>query len=182
MYKISYVGDGQTSEYIFAFPFFQDADVRVALDNTVLNDTQYSVVANENFDGGTVILPSPVPENTKIDIFRQISLTRVVDYQPTAKIDPENLNTDFNFLLEAFRDLRAVDVDIAQWANIHDNVLTFLKYNMDVIQDKLSGGAVMGLYKNLLTVLDGALPKLINDYGSITEPATGAYNDDYGIL
>ncbi len=182
MYKISYTGDGQTSEYIFAFPFFQNADVRVALDNSVLNDTQYSVVANENFDGGTVIFPEPVQTGAQIDIFRQISLTRVVDYQPTAKIDPENLNTDFNFLLEAFRDLRAVDIDIAQWSNIHDNVLTFLKYNMDVIQDKLSGGAVMGLYKNLLTVLDGALPKLINDYGSITEPATGEYNDDYGIL
>lgn len=182
MHKITYTGDGQTAEYIFAFPFFQPADVRVALSGAIVDETHYSVIPNEDFDGGTVVFAEPIADSIQIDIFRKISLSRVVDYQPTAKIDPENLNCDFNFLLEAFRDLNVADIDLAEWSNTHENVLAFLRYNLDVVQDKLSGGGVMGLYKNLLSVLDNALPKLINDYGSITEPATGEYNDDYGIL
>lgn len=182
MHKISYTGDGETNEYLFAFPFFQTSDVRVALNNVVQDASKYSVIANEDFTGGSVVFPAPVDTGIQIDIFRQVSLTRVVDYQPTAKIDPENLNSDFNFLLAAFQDLHAVDIDLAEWANTHDNVLSFLQYNLQVIQDKLSGGSVMGLYRNLLTVLDSALPTLINDYGSINEPAPGENSDDYGVL
>ncbi len=109
-------------------------------------------------------------------------LSRIIDYQPTAKIDPEHLNTDFNLLVEAFRDLQTVNIDLTEWANTHDSVMTFLRYTTQLIEDKLSGGAVLGLFTNLLTVLDGALPKLINDYGSITEPADVEYSDDYGLL
>ena len=109
-------------------------------------------------------------------------MSRVVDYQPTAKIDPESLNSDFNFLLEAFKDLHSIEVNVTEWANIHDNVMNFLNYNLQVIEDKLSGGAVLGLYNNLVSVLESALPKLINDYGSITETAPNENKDDYGLL
>ena len=181
MYKVSYTGDGQTSEFVFAFPFFQVADVCVAIDNVLLN-TGFSVVPNDDFSGGRVVFSDAPAENAQIDIYRQISLSRIIDYQPTAKIDPEDLNADFNFLLAAFQDLRAVDVDLTEWANTHDNVMAFLNYTMEVIQDKLSGGGVLGLYNNLLDVLADALPTLINDYGSITEIAPGQNNDDYGVL
>ena len=92
------------------------------------------------------------------------------------------MNSDFNFLLAAFQDLRAVDVDLSTWKNTHDNVVSFLNYTLNVVQDKLSGGGVLGLYNNLVSVLAGALPELITDYGSITEPAPSENNDDYGVL
>lgn len=183
MYKISYVADGITTEFLFTFPFFQTSDVHVAIDGNVVADTiAYSVVPNEDFTGGTIVFDIAPIADANIDIFRQISLSRVIDYQPTEKIYPEDLNSDFNFLLEAFKDLRKIDVDISQWANTHDSVMQFLNYNLHVIEDKLSGGAVLGLYKNLVSVLSDALPKLINDYGSITEPAPTENRDDYGIL
>lgn len=181
MYKISYISDGTTTEYVFAFPFFQDADVRVAVADDMLADAGYAVIANDNLSGGTVILATAPASGVQIDIFRHISLSRVVDYQPTSKIDPDDLNADFNFLLEAFRDFNAVDEDLAAWSNTHDTVMQFLQYNMQVIQDKLGGG-IVGLYNNLLSVLAGALPKLVNDYGSITEPADVELSDDYGLL
>ena len=181
MYKVSYTGDGATTEYVFAFPFFQVADVHVAIDNVEIN-SGFSIVPNDDFTGGRVIFVSAPLVNTHIDIFRQISLSRVIDYQPTDKIDPEDLNDDFNFLLAAFQDLRAVDVDLSSWANTYDNVINFLNYTMEVVQDKLSGGGVLGLYNNLVSVLAGALPTLINDYGSITELAPDENNDDYGVL
>ncbi len=171
MYKISYTSDGATTEYVFSFPFFQNADIKVAIDNVILNNTDYT------------INPNNVPQSGKqIDIFRQISLNRVIDYQPTAKIDPEDLNSDFNFLLAAFQDLQSVNIDVTQWANIHDNVMTAINYVLDTISDKMSGGAVLGLYNNLLNVLNNALPQLINDYGLVTEEADNANSDDYGSL
>ena len=181
MYKVSYTGDGQTTEFVFAFPFFQVADVHIAIDETEIS-SGFSVVPNDNFTGGRVVFTQAPSANSQIDIFRQISLSRIIDYQPTAKIDPEDLNSDFNFLLAAFQDLRAVDVDLSEWANTHDNVVNFLNYTLGVIEDKLSGGSVLGLYNNLVSVLASALPVLINDYGSITEPAPGENNDDYGVL
>ena len=181
MYKISYTGDGATTEYVFAFPFFQVADVHIALDNVAVT-SGCTVVPNDDFTGGRVIFTIAPDDGVVIDIFRQISLSRIIDYQPTDKIDPEDLNDDFNFLLEAFKDLRAVDIDVASWENTHDNVVNFLNYTLDVVRDKLSGGGVLGLYNNLVSVLASALPVLINDYGSVTEPSSGENDDDYGVL
>lgn len=182
MYKISYTGDGVETEFVFAFPFFQQADVRVAIDDEIQSPDTYAVNVNEDFSGGTVVLGTPLPAGSSIDIFRRILLSRVVDYQPTAKIDPEDLNTDFNMLLEAFKDIGNVEIDMEQWKYKHEKVLEFLNYTNQVIEDKLGGGGVLGLYKNLLGVLDGALPDLINDYGSVAESAPNENRDDYGLL
>ncbi|MBO7042669.1 MAG: hypothetical protein J6W08_02265 [Alphaproteobacteria bacterium] len=182
MYKISYTGDGSNTEFVFSFPFFQNADIKVAIDNVLLDDTQYDVNPNSNFNGGSVVFASAPLSGKHIDIFRKVSLDRIIDYQPTQKIDPEDLNSDFNFLLAAFQDLHDIDIDLSSWENIHDNVLTQINYALQTIEDKLSGGAVLGLYNNLLNVLDNALPSLINDYGYVTESANNENNDDYGSL
>ena len=183
MYKISYVADGNTTEFAFAFPFFQIADISVAINDSVKNDTYaFSVVPNSDVSGGTVVFDTAPNTDTKIDIFRQISLSRIIDYQPTQRIDPEILNADFNFLLSAFQDLRSVEIDLSEWSNRHDDIKKLIDYTHAVIQDKLSGGGVMGLYRNLLGVLENALPKLINDYGYITDVAPNENSDDYGVL
>lgn len=182
MYKISYQGDGTLDEFVFAFPFFQAADIRVAIDEFVLGPDDYSVRPNDDFTGGVVAFATPPANGARIDIFRQVALSRVVDYQPTAKIDPEHLNADFNFLLDALRDLQTIDIDLTQWRNTHDSVKAYLDYTTQLIQDKLSGGGVLGIYNNLLSVLAGALPALINDYGFITDAAPNENRDDYGLL
>ena len=182
MYKVSYTGDGETNEFTFNFPFFQEPDIRVAVDNIILDTDEYDVNPNDDFEGGTVVLATTPYEASVIDVFRKISLVRTVDYQPTLKIDPETLNLDFNFLLSAFQDFNSLEVDLTQWQNIHDNVVSLVEYTKNLIEDKLSGGGVLGLYNNLLSVLNNALPKLINDYGDITETAPVENNDDYGLL
>ncbi len=182
MYKISYTGDGETLEYIFAFPFFQIADIHVCIDDVALTSDAFSVMANEQMTGGTVVFLTPPSAGAQIDIFRQVTLSRVVDYQPTAQIDPEALNSDINFLLAAFQELHSVNLDLAEWKNTHDNMKTFLEYTVSLVEDKLSGGGVLGLFNNLVSVLDNALPDLINDYGLITDVAPNENCDDYGIL
>lgn len=180
MYKISYTGDGATTEYVFSFPFFQNADIKVSINNEPLNDTQYDVNPNDDFTGGIVVFGTAPASGANIDIFRHVSLNRIIDYQPTEKIDPEDLNSDFNFLLAALKDLNAIDADMDHWENIHETLLNQINYVIETIEDKMSGGAVLGLYNNLVNVLAGALPLLINDYGSITEEAPNENNDDYG--
>ena len=85
MYKISYTGNGADTEFIFSFPFFQNADIKVAVNNVLLNSDQYSVIANTGFNGGTVVFNTAPESGKNIDIFRQISLNRTIDYQPTEK-------------------------------------------------------------------------------------------------
>ena len=182
MYKISYVGDGENTEFSFSFPFFQEADIKVCIDNEILNNTQYDVNPNDDFNGGLVVFATAPESGQNIDIFRHVDLSRVIDYQTTAKIDPEDLNSDFNFLLAALQDINSIDINISEWVNIHDTVLSKLDYAISTIEDKMSGGAVLGLYYNLVSVLSNALPLLINDYGSVTESADVENNDDYGSI
>lgn len=182
MYKISYIADGTTTEFEFAFPFFQAADIHVAINERILGLDEYSVVENASFDGGRVVFNAAPSTDDRIDIYRMVALSRVVDYQPTAKIDPEHLNADFNFLIEALKDLYAPNVDIEAWRNTHTNIVDFLEYTNSLIQDKLTGGGVMGIYCNLITVLEKALPNLINDYGYIADSTPYGPCDDYGLL
>jgi hypothetical protein len=182
MHKISFIGNGSQCEFAFAFPIFQPADVRAAINEEVVPNNGYNVFANADLIGGNVVFANPPATDAKIDIFRKIKLDRFIDYQPAAKIDPEKLNADFNFLLEAFRDMEYVDIDLAEWKNVHDNILTIIQQTHDLITDKLSGGGALGVYNNLVSVLSNALPLLINDYGSIAEPAPNENADDYGSL
>ena len=183
MYKISYVADGITTEFAFQFPFFQPLDVRVAIDGKVSDcEYTYSVVPNEDLSGGVVVFDVAPKSGVALDIFRQISLSRVIDYQPTQPLDVEHLNSDFNFLLSAFQDLRSVDLDVSEWANRHDDIRSLIDYTLNMISDKMSGGGALGLYRNLLMVLDSALPNLINDYGQISDMPPTDNCDDYGIL
>ena len=178
MYKISYVGDGENTEFVFSFPFFQEADIKVSIDNEILNANQYDVNPNDDFSGGIVVLPIAPETGKNIDIFRQVNLSRVIDYQTTAKIDPEDLNVDFNFLLAALQDIQTINIDLSQWANVHDTLLSKIDYAISTIEDKMSGGGVLGLYYNLLSVLEG----MINDYGYVNEAPGDDHNDDYGSI
>lgn len=183
MHKISYITDGTSTEFSFVFPFFQTSDIHVAVNQVIENHGyNYTVIPNDDFSGGNIVFDIAPPAGVQLDIFRKISLSRIIDYQPTNKINPENLNADFNFLLAAFQDIYSVELDLSQWSIIHDDIKSLIDYTHDIIQDKLGGGAVLGLYRNLLGVLHGALPTLINDYGLITEPAANENADDYGIL
>ncbi len=182
MYKISYVGDGEAYCFAFAFPFFQPLDVHVAINEVILDSTEYNLQYDENMIGGIISFANPPVQNSRIDIFRKISLSRFIDYQPAAKIDPENLNADFNFILEAFRDLNSVEISIAQWQNIHDNVVHQMDVIKELIEDKTGGGAALGLYNNLLSVLSTAMPRMINDYGTPADTGPSESIDDYGTL
>lgn len=183
MYKNSYTANGAQTEFLFAFPFFQNGDINVFINDQFQNTGSYGVVPNETFSGGTVVFSEAPESGVRIDIVRKVMLNRVVDYQPTTPIDPEDLNTDFNQLIEAIHDIDSISTNLVQGANISEQTLKFLEYNLQVIKDKMSGGGIMGLYKNLISVLECAAPHFINDYGTLDNISTGNTDcDDYGVL
>lgn len=132
MYKISYITDGATTEFAFVFPFFQTADINIAINGvTDATEYNYTVMPNPDFSGGNVVFDIAPPADTQLDIFRQISLSRTIDYQPTATIDPEDLNTDFNFLLSALIDFHFIIDEL---------------YN--AVKTKLGADTELGLYSS----------------------------------
>ena len=110
MYKVSYMGDGSTTEFTFNFPFYENSNIIVSKNNTVIT-TGYTVVgtsAGENADipciGGKVVFTIAPIATDSITISRSLPLTRIVDYQPTELINPTVLNQDQNYIMEVLKD------------------------------------------------------------------------------
>ncbi len=99
--------------YTFSFPYFADGDIRITIDNAELDISQYSVEkistsktnnTNIPFSGGNVHFQTAPAKNSTVRIWREIDLTRHIDYQPTTKLDMITLNQDFNFNIEVLKD------------------------------------------------------------------------------
>lgn len=111
MNKVSYMGNGEIVEFDFTFPFYENNNVVVLKNNKPA--TGYVIVgvsAGENADvpymGGRVVFDfAPLPTDS-IVISRKLPLSRVVDYQPLAKIEPKLLNLDMNYLMESLKDFQ----------------------------------------------------------------------------
>lgn len=110
MYKITYMGNGFTTKFSFNFPFYKNTDIIVAKNNTVMT-TGYIVVgtsaglnADIPYTGGNIVFTKAPLATDSITISRKIPLSRLVDYQPTEKINPTLLNQDQNRILEILKD------------------------------------------------------------------------------
>ena len=110
MQKVSYMGDGVTTEFTFNFPYFENSDVVVTENGATA--TGYNIVGNSAgldadipYTGGKVVFDTAPGALDNIVIARSLPLTRQHDYQPTAKIEPTTLNQDMNYLMEVLKDL-----------------------------------------------------------------------------
>ena len=109
MNEINFIGDGNITEFDFSFPFFTKKDVVVLVNSVPATEYSISVISNGQdadipYSGGKVIFNTAPRNADVISIYRQIELERIIDYQPTAQIDPIALNNDMNFVVEALKD------------------------------------------------------------------------------
>lgn len=109
MQKVSYMGNGTTTEFFFNFPYFENSNIVVTVNNAPA--PAYNVIgtpagsdADIPFNGGKVVFDVAPATIDSIVIARNLPLARPVDYQPTAKIDATTLNQDFNYLIEVIKD------------------------------------------------------------------------------
>ncbi len=111
MQKVSYMGNGVTTEFAFNFPYFENSNIIVTKNGATA--TGYSIVgtsagadADIPYTGGKVVFEVAPTALDSITIARQLPLTRIVDYQPLAKLEPTTLNQDANYLMEVIKDLQ----------------------------------------------------------------------------
>ncbi|MFQ6739189.1 MAG: hypothetical protein ACLRFJ_00770 [Alphaproteobacteria bacterium] len=130
MQKVSYMGNGTTTEFFFNFPFFENSNVVVTINNTAA--TGYSIIGTPGglgpdipYIGGKVVFEVAPTSLDCITIARQLPLERIVDYQPLSKIDPTTLNQDLNYLMEVIKDRKDELSDLTtKYAEIADKEST----------------------------------------------------------
>ncbi|MDR1360829.1 MAG: collagen-like protein [Rickettsiales bacterium] len=114
MYQSEHIGTGQIKHFHYRFPIFQKADVRVRINDQILPKNAYSIQPNTNLIGGKVFLAAAPADGATVLIFRKIEKNRAIDYQLAGKIDPEQLNSDFNYLSECMKELEEQGPGITQ--------------------------------------------------------------------
>lgn len=146
MQKVSYMGDGSTTDFYFNFPFYTNTDV-IVLKNTQ-TATDYTVVgtpaglnADIPYTGGKIVFNNAPVATDSITIYRHLPLSRIVDYQPTEKINPTILNQDMNYTMEILKDMQdKIDVFSEQYDDIvnkesTDNLLSKIHYIKQLIDN-----------------------------------------------
>ena len=126
MQKVSYMGNGETTEFTFNFPYFENSNVIVTKNGEPA--TGYQVIgtpggadADIPYSGGKVVFEIAPTTLDSITIARALPLGRAIDYQPTAKIDPTTLNQDMNYMMEVLKDLQdELETLRTQYAEIAD--------------------------------------------------------------
>ncbi len=120
------MGNGETTEFNFNFPYYESTNIVVTKNNATA--TGYSIVGTSGgldadipYVGGKVVFETAPTSMDSITIARNLPLERAIDYQPTAKIDPTTLNQDMNYMLELLKDLQDKFDDLhAQYTEIAD--------------------------------------------------------------
>lgn len=125
MQKVSYMGDGSKTEFTFNFPYFENTNIIVTKNNVIT--TGYNIIGTSGgqdadipYIGGKVVFETAPTVLDNITIMRNLPLVRIVDYQPTSKIESTVLNQDINYIIEILKDkqdeldsLRSEYADIA---------------------------------------------------------------------
>ena len=111
MQKVSYMGNGETTEFAFNFPYFEKSNIIVTKNGNAA--TGYEIIGNPGgldadipYIGGRVVFEIAPTALDNITIARSLPLSRVTDYQPLEKISPTTLNQDMNYMMEILKDLQ----------------------------------------------------------------------------
>ncbi len=124
------MGDGSTTEFTFNFPYFENSNIIVTKNNQTA--TGYTIIgtsagldADIPYTGGKVVFDVAPTVLDNITIARSLPLTRIVDYQPTEKLNPTTLNQDMNYTVEIIKDLQdEIDSLYSEYADIADKEST----------------------------------------------------------
>ena len=109
MQSVSYMGNGSLTEFTFNFPYYDNSNIIVTVNGA--SATGYNIIGTSGgldadipYTGGKVVFDTAPSALDNITIARQLPLSRNVDYQPLAKIDPTTLNQDMNYIMEVLKD------------------------------------------------------------------------------
>lgn len=154
MQTVSYMGDGSTTEFNFNFPYYENTNIIVTKNNAPA--TGYQIIGTSGgadadipYVGGKVVFEVAPTSLDNIIISRQLPLSRAIDYQPTAHIDPTTLNQDMNYMIEVLKDfLDELEIFHNQYADIADKTSTqTLLDQIATINQMVANGEIMKVDK-----------------------------------
>ncbi|MBR4507278.1 MAG: hypothetical protein IKP24_01960 [Alphaproteobacteria bacterium] len=115
MQRVTYIYSGETQTFYFNFPYIEKSNIVVTVDGKTA--PAYNVIGVKGglnpdfpFSSGRIVFVKPLKMFQSITIERHLPYERPVDFQPTAKISPMDLNLDMNNTMELLKDLKD-DVD-----------------------------------------------------------------------
>lgn len=175
MKPITFIADGETKVFHFAFPFFMKSDVIIEVDSAPA--TNYNLICVKNdlnadipFIGGKVQFNKPPKQTSVITIKRKLPIKRIVDFQPTKLYNPTDHNQDMNYMFEILKDIQYSVESVISLANGTDN--------KDAID------AISGQITEILSALDEikntptqpSQPVDVSEINSAIETLTSAIN------
>lgn len=127
MQKVTYIYSGETQTFYFNFPYIEKSNIVVTVDGKPA--PAYNVIGISGglnpdfpFSSGKIVFVKPLKMFQSITIERHLPYKRPVDFQPTEKITPMDINLDMNNTLELLKDLKDEVDDIKnKYKNITDN-------------------------------------------------------------
>ena len=111
MQRVTYIYSGETQTFYFNFPYIEKSNIVVTVDGKPA--PAYNVIGVKGglnrdfpFSSGKIVFVKPLKMFQSITIERHLPYERPVDFQPTAKISPMDLNLDMNNTIELLKDLK----------------------------------------------------------------------------
>ncbi len=186
MNKFTFTGNGRNKDFYFTFPFFTNADIVVKINNNLA--TGYSVFCIPGteakdfpFTGGRIHFATAPKSTDIVTIERKLQLNRLIDYQPTAILNPTTINQDMNYFFELLKDIKG---DLAGFAETYadftdtesaQNLLT----QIDAVINEIDNLGDISTIRSNITDLGTSVSNLSNSLNSLTT-TVGTHTTDIG--
>ena len=114
MNKYTFMGNGRNKDFYFTFSFFSKGDIVVKINGTTA--TGYGVfcipasTGNNDFPftGGRIHFARAPKATDQVSIERKLQYNRLIDYQPTERLNPTTVNQDMNYFFESLKDIKSI--------------------------------------------------------------------------
>ncbi|MBQ6735867.1 MAG: hypothetical protein IJQ90_00050 [Alphaproteobacteria bacterium] len=185
-YYTNLTGDGTTKTFYFTFPFFGVNDIHVTVndveqttDDYTLTATQTPNDADTEYTGGCIEFLTAPANGAEIVIYREIDLTRHIDYQPTEQPQSYQLNQEFNQCIGALRELKIKLINAIGLANIPTvaNLLEQITRITETMPDCLTTDDLDEI-NDAIADLESAITTL-NGYDYVVESQLPTANNNY---
>lgn len=123
----TFTGDGTTTSFYFTFSFFGVNDIKVSVDGVAQTSDDIAIYPTTTpgdapdvpYTGGRIDFATAPASGAVIKAWRNIEITRHIDYQPTSEPKSHQLNQDLNQCIEILKEqsgkisvLDGLDMDV----------------------------------------------------------------------
>ena len=189
--RVQYTANGSTTVFPYSFAIFDETDMVVYVDDTIIT-TGYTVSGAGQTDGGEVTFDSAPDDGAIITLLRNVPIERMTDFQEGGTFRPKNLNDEFDrqtaFAQQVQEALsRCVKVDPTSESNPEEILPKVERLydsadNIDIVaNDKANVDAVAGNQTNIDVVAGNntdisAVAGIVSDVSTVAGNTTDISN------